>query len=135
MKKEAQACECGGDEPSSSSPSLSRWAASQRLEACVRGGSLLTYTPTCNFSSVCPNCPSHHLKGEGVPISLFQIVPPNFDLRIFHLFPSSSSAPSLPPPKHLCSLEASEVSDHCPVTLFCCYLLFSGSISGLFLSN
>ena len=72
--KKPRIVEVEGAESSPSSPSLSRWPALQRLEACVKGGSLSTYTPIPNFSNVCLNFFSHQLK-EGVSISLLQIVP------------------------------------------------------------
>lgn len=37
------------------------------------------------FSSVFPNFLSYHLKGESVPVFLFQIVPPTLAFGIFRL--------------------------------------------------
>ena len=60
------------------------------------GGSLSAYMPILSFSSICPGFPSDHLKGECAPISLSQMVLPNFAAKS-SLYPFSSAPRTLPP--------------------------------------
>lgn len=102
--------------------------ASQRLEACVRGGSILTSLSAPNYSCVCPNFLSYHLKGEGAPFPFSRLFhQPLPSESSFHPFPSSHLHQGHPDNipvlwKHVKSVTTVQ-------SLFC-FLSFSGSISG-----
>ena len=60
-------------------------ASFTKMRGLCEGRKSLSLHAYPQFSSICPNFPSDHLKGECVPISLSQMVLPTFAIRIFLL--------------------------------------------------